>query len=295
MPFVDGHEISNGGVMKKSGVMLAVVACVLLVIPGFMTGVLAESFIQNIGEGSVNWTKGVVQGKGIGAPPEKFYGKPNARPMAIRAAKIVALRNILETVNGIRVDSNTVVKDFAVQSDTIRSQVEGMVRGARQINVEYMSDGTVEVIMEISMYGDFARVLLPQEIMAFPMETPGAAPGGAPASGVLTGLVVDARGLGVRPAMAPKILDETGQEVYGSAFVSREFAVQQGMSGYAKGLDSAKQNQRVTANPLIVKGLRVEGPGQSNIVISNADAVRLRNSSADLSFLEKCRVMIVVD
>ena len=137
--------------------------------------------------------------------------------------------------------------------------------------------------------------LLPQEVMAFPMETPGAAPGEAPASGVLTGLVVDARGLGVRPAMAPKILDETGQEVYGSAFVSREFAVQQGMSGYAKGLTSAKQNQRVTANPLVVKGLRVEGPGQCNIVISNADAVRLRNSSADLSFLEKCRVMIVVD
>ena len=280
--------------MKKSGVILTVVLGLLLVIPGFFTSTLAGSYVQNIGDGAVNWTKGVIQGKGIGAPPEKFYGKPNARPMAIRAAKIVALRNILETVNGIRVDSNTVVKDFAIQSDTIRSQVEGMVRGAREVNVEYMSDGTVEVIMEISMYGDFSRVLLPQAIMDVPMETPGAAPGQA-ATGVLTGLVVDARGLGVRPAMAPKILDETGQEVYGSAFVSREFAVQQGMSGYAKELDSARQNQRVTANPLVVKGLRVEGPGQCDIVISNTDAVRLRNSSADLSFLEKCRVMIVVD
>lgn len=282
--------------MKKSGVMLAVVLSVLLVIPGVMTSAWADSYVQNIGDGSVNWTKGVVQGKGIGAPPEKFYGKPNARPMAIRAAKIVALRNILETVNGIRVDSNTVVKDFAVQSDTIRSQVEGMVRGAREVNIEYMSDGTVEVIMEISMYGDFASVLLPQTILDTPLSTPGAAPGEAPASAaVLTGLVVDARGLGVRPAMAPKVLDESGQEVYGSAFVSREFAVQQGMSGYAKELDSAKQNQRVTANPLVVKGLRVEGPGQCDIVISNTDAVRLRNASADLSFLEKCRVMIVVD
>ncbi len=278
--------------MKKSGVKLTVGLIMLLVIPGFLSGALAQSFVQHIGEGSVNWTKGVIQGKGIGAPPEKFYGKPNARPMAIRAAKIVALRNILETVNGIRVDSNTVVKDFAVQSDTIRSQVEGMVRGAREINVEYMSDGTVEVIMEISMYGNFSQVLLPQTIMDVPMETPGEA---APSSGVLTGLVVDARGLGVRPAMAPKVLDESGQEVYGSAFVSREFAVQQGMSGHAKDLGAAKQNQRVTANPLVVKGLRVEGPGQCDIVISNTDAVRLRNSAADLSFLEKCRVMIVVD
>jgi len=279
----------------KSGLRLAVLLVLLLVIPGFFTGALAQSFVQNIGEGTVNWTKGVIQGKGIGAPPEKFYGKPNARPMAIRAAKIVALRNILETVNGVRIDSNTVVKDFAVQSDMIRSQVEGMVRGAREVNVEYLSDGTVEVIMEISMFGSFSQLLLPETVMDVPAETPGAEPGAAPSSDVLTGLVVDARGLGVRPAMAPKVLDETGQEVYGSAFVSREFAVQQGMSGYAKDLGSAKQNQRVTANPLVVKGLRVEGPGQCDIVISNTDAVRLRNSSADLSFLEKCRVMIVVD
>jgi len=282
--------------MKKSGVMLTVLLSLLLGISGFGTNALADNYVQNIGEGSINWTKGVIQGKGIGAPPEKFYGKPNARPMAIRAAKIVALRNILETVNGVRVDSNTVVKDFAVQSDTIRSQVEGMVRGAREINIEYMSDGTVEVLMEISMYGGFSQVLLPDTIMDVPMESPGAAPGeAAPSSAVLTGLVVDARGLGVRPAMAPKILDESGQEVYGSAFVSREFAVQQGMSGYAKDVGAAKQNQRVTANPLVVKGLRVDGPGQCDIVISNTDAVRLRNSSADLSFLEKCRVMIVVD
>lgn len=282
--------------MKKSGVMFTVLLSLLLGITGFGTSALADNYVQNIGEGSINWTKGAIQGKGIGAPPEKFYGKPNARPMAIRAAKIVALRNILETVNGIRVDSNTVVKDFAVQSDTIRSQVEGMVRGAREVNIEYMSDGTVEVIMEISMYGSFSQVLLPGTIMDVPMETPGAAPGeAAPSSAVLTGLVVDARGLGVRPAMAPKILDESGQEVYGSAFVSREFAVQQGMSGYAKDVGAAKQNQRVTANPLVVKGLRVDGPGQCDIVISNTDAVRLRNSSADLSFLEKCRVMIVVD
>jgi len=281
--------------MMKSGVRLTVLLSMLLVIPGLLGSALAQSYLQNIGEGTVNWTKGVIQGKGIGAPPEKFYGKPNARPMAIRAAKIVALRNILETVNGVRVDSNTVVKDFAVQSDMIRSQVEGMVRGAREVNVEYMSDGTVEVIMEISMFGSFSQLLLPDTVMNVPTETPGAAPDAAPSSAILTGLVVDARGLGVRPAMAPKILDEAGQEVYGSAFVSREFAVQQGMSGYAKDLGSAKQNQRVTANPLVVKGLRVEGPGQCDIVISNTDAVRLRNSAADLSFLEKCRVMIVVD
>jgi hypothetical protein len=95
--------------------------------------------------------------------------------------------------------------------------------------------------------------------------------------------------------MSPKILDERGQEVYGSAYVSREYAVQQGMAGYAKDLTASQTNPRVTDQPLTVKGLRTEGPGQSNLVISNADADQIRGASENLSFLKKCRVMIVLD
>ena len=94
---------------------------------------------------------------------------------------------------------------------------------------------------------------------------------------------------------ALKVLVENGREVYGSAFVSREYAVQQGMSGYAKALEAAMGNERVTATPLTVKGLRTEGPGRCDVVISNADATRIRNAAEHLSFMKKCRVMIVVD
>jgi hypothetical protein len=67
------------------------------------------------------------------------------------------------------------------------------------------------------------------------------------------------------------------------------------MSGYAKEVGAAQRNQRVTNNPLTVKGLRTEGPGRSDIIISNADASMLRSASENLSFMKKCRVMIVVD
>jgi len=110
-----------------------------------------------------------------------------------------------------------------------------------------------------------------------------------------TGLVVDARGLDIRPAMVPKIIDENHQEVYGSAFVSREYAVQQGMSGYGENLEVIIHNRRVADHPLVVKGLKVAGSGHSEIVISNADASKLRSTSESLSFLKKCRVVIVID
>jgi hypothetical protein len=298
---------------------LFVVAAVALMLVMPATGAFAEEWqdvVQNIGaNGSINWSQGVMIATGIGSPPEKYYGKPQARPMALRAAQLDAYRNLLEVTKGVRINSVTVVEDSMVSSDMIRSQVDGMVKGAQVIKKEYLSDGTVEVTIAMSLRGGFAQLILPQDIKPVPdirtippappqvpeeaMPAPPTAmpepttPAVAPA--VYTGLVVDARGLGARPAMSPKILDERGQEVYGSAYVSREYAVQQGMAGYAKDMTASQTNPRVTDQPLTVKGLKTEGAGQSDLVISNADADTIRGASENLSFLKKCRVMIVLD
>ena len=277
----------------KSKSSFALLMVVLLAMPLYGYGGQGQDLVEQKGKGSVNWSTGIIQATGIGAPPENLYGKPAARPMALRAATLDAYRNILEVVNGVRIDSTTVVKDYAVQSDIVMSKVEGMVQGAEIVKKEYLSDGTVEITMQMNLRGGFSQIILPEEIK--PPESIKPVAAAQSSSSVFTGMVVDARGLKARPAMSPKILDENGQEVYGSAFVSREFAVQQGMSGYAKDLAAALKNERVTDKPLTVKGLRTEGPGQSDIIISNADASRLRSASENLSFMQKCRVMIVVD
>jgi hypothetical protein len=110
-----------------------------------------------------------------------------------------------------------------------------------------------------------------------------------------TGLIVDARGLGVKPAMAPKILNEDGKEVYGSAWISRDYAVREGMVGYLKDPVQAQTNPRVTDKPLMVKALRAAGDARVDMVITNADAAMLHNASENLSMLQKCRVIILVD
>jgi hypothetical protein len=95
--------------------------------------------------------------------------------------------------------------------------------------------------------------------------------------------------------MAPKILNEEGREVYGSAFVKREYAIRKGMAGYAKDLAAAQADPRVTNNPLTVKGLRASGSSKTDVVISNSDAAAIHSAASNLSFLSICRVMIVVD
>jgi hypothetical protein len=230
----------------------------------------------------------------------------------------VAKRNLLEITQGVRIDSTTLVKDFVVESDVIKSQVEGIVKGAQVVKQDYMSDGSVEVTVRMPLLGNFSEAIMPKVFdkkpIARPQITPPAPPAqpapegrsytaeprkpsAPPASSgpAYTGMVVDARGMQTRPAMSPKILDENGREVYGSVIVDREFAVQQGMSGYARDLTSAQNNARVTNNPLTVKGIKAQGPGKSDIIISNADAAALRSAADNLSFMKKCRVMIVLD
>ena len=285
----------------------AITAAMILCLAGVAVGqdkVSASEWVEQIGnKGSVNWTDGYIEAVGIGAPPQRNIGMPQARPMALRAAQVDAYRNLLEVVNGVRVDSTTTIRDFTVESDIINTQVQGMVKGARTMKQEYLSDGTVEVTVRMPLSGNFASVIVPR-IMERRQAAPQApapaapqAPAASPASGgeVFTGLVVDARGIQARPAMSPRIIDEKGQEVYGSMNVEREYAVQQGMSGYARDLTAAQSNARVTNSPISVKGLKTEGAGRSDIVIANADAEKIRASGDNQSFLKKCRVMIVLD
>jgi hypothetical protein len=168
-----------------------------------------------------------------------------------------------------------------------------MVKNAKVVKKEYLTDGTVKIIMEMNLRGGFAQLVLPKDIK--PLDSITLVTMNKTSSPVFTGLVVDAKGLGIRPVMVPRILDENNQEVYGSAFVSREYAVQQGMSGYARDLKEIRDNQRVSDHPLVVKGLKTLEPGCSEIVISNADASKLRSASESLYFMKKCRVIIVID
>ncbi len=247
--------------------------------------------------GKVDWTTGLVTAVGIGAPPSQPANPAQARGMAERAAQVVALRNLLESVKGVRVDSTTTVENFILTSDIIRTQVNGFVQGSTILDKKYLSDGSVEITVGMYIKGALLESLLPPKSTPPVPLVPGAAPGPAPVTpGIAyTGLIVDARGLGTRPAMAPKILSEDGKEVYGSAWINREYAVREGMVGYLKDPAAAQANPRVTDKPLMVKAVKVTGENRVDLVIPKTDAEKIHGMSQNLSFLEKCRVIVLVD
>ena len=185
------------------------------------------------------------------------------------------------------------------------TQIKEMVYDAAEIEKsrKYMSDGSIEASLQMNLQGGFAQLILPKEIRQ--IETikqlkPGQkSSAGKPnasserASDIYTGLLVDARSIEAVPALVPKLLDENLAEVFGPAFVSREFVVQQGMAAYYTDIQAAKADPRVSDNPLIVKALRTDFPSRCNLVISNADASKLKSASDHLVFLKEARVVIV--
>ncbi|MGD9897626.1 MAG: LPP20 family lipoprotein [Calditrichaceae bacterium] len=278
--------------MRRSYFLLGIIITVL-----FSFIVLNAQIYQQVpNAGTVNWQDQIIRATGIGAP------NPNVplaaqRAGAIRAGEMDALRQLLETVKGMNLTSETIVRNAMVESDVITSKVSGVVKNFRKVDTRYLSDGSVEVDVEIPISGILLDALLPQQLGGV---NPGmmynaAQPQPTYQNAVYTGLIIDARGLGLRPAMAPKIVDESGNEVYGTGYVSRDYAVQIGVVGYDKDLNRAKANERVTNNPVIVKGLKVSGSNKADVVISNADAANIMAAAKNLNFMEQCKVMIILD
>lgn len=263
---------------------------------------------QDCQEG-VDWGARVVCARGVGAANPR-QPQAAARPGAIRAAQQLALRNALELVKGITLTSTTTVAQAMTENDEVRSRVEGYVRGFQFGQPHYMDDLTVEVFVQIPLDGVGEQVL-PAAVQATPSVRTWGAPreiapagnssspglsGGMRASAVYTGIVIDARGMGVLPALAPRVLDPDGHEIYGTAYVSREWAVKYGMAGYAKSLDGARAlKDRIGANPAVVRAQRADGPAKTDVVLSAEDAADIRSATQNLKFLEEARVVIVVD
>lgn len=219
--------------------------------------------------------------------------------VAERIAQVIAQRNLLEMIKGVNLNSATTIKGQSLENDVIETQIMGKLQGLIPVDkTRFYSDGSIGVKYKASLYEIVPQdTYLEQSGPPRELEGPRQRVAGSPlASGqAFSGLVIDARGTGVKPAMSPKVFDPQGREVYGSAYVSREFAVSQGMVGYVKSMESARGNDRVKGNPAVIKAVEAKGANQADLVISQADADTLRAISQQQTFLREARVVIVLD
>ena len=305
IPFKEGV-----GAGKALSVFLAIVA-IWASFPTKLDAQINNELIQKFTHGGINWTAGKIFASCEYAPTDDHFGQPVNPDQALRGAQ----SNLLAILRSMRIDAHTRLANYSADRGTILAQIEPMVAQAAITHREYLSDGSLKIALEMDILGGLAQLVLPPEIRPVELIKPVhsddplgtdapqiGSTGPIPPAGdrshtkPYTGLVLDARGLKIQPALVPLVRDPDNEEVYGPAFVSREYVVQQGMALYLREITGIRAHPRVRFNPLIIKCLPGgETTPDTDLLISDQDAALLRSASESLAFLRECRVIIVVD
>lgn len=90
----------------------------------------------------------------IGRGYSQITGQPGAtrnekRLMAIRAARMEAMRDLAEQIHGLALEGQTSVQGSVVQTDVLTGRVAGLLRGARTRRVQPLGDDGYMVELEI--------------------------------------------------------------------------------------------------------------------------------------------------
>lgn len=276
----------------KQGLFAAVLITAFLCCLAGLGNAASHDLVEPVAGGSINWTGRFVRAEGTAAWPPGQANTAAGWEAAVRMARQDAYISLLKAFKELRLTQRWRVGDVVADNDQILAKIEKLLSSAKTEEIVYSSDGRAEVIRRMPVAGPLFQLILPEYIVQLEMKSLGESSPNQGNEG-FTGLVVDARGIDVKPAMCFDIFDESGREVYGPAYVSREFVVQKGMCGYVTDIAAVESNSRVGENPLIVKALEAKPPGGTDIVISNTDASRLRGTVENLFFLRKCRVIVV--
>lgn len=238
--------------------------------------------VEKLQHGEVNWTKKTVMATGSGAPDTKLPNVAVVRLNAERSAQVNAYRNILETLKGVKITAVSLGE--ANLGDTqVRTQVQGIIQGCKTVDTRYYSDGGVDVVIRCPLDGGLSTVLAPAKERKAVNEK---------GEKKYTALIVDALGLKAQPAIAPRLLDEGGAEVYAREMVAPASLRQNGAAVFVRSVDAAKRDARAGANPLVVKASAL-GAVPSDVVLSKDEVAKLGNEN--LYFLGEGRVIIATD
>ena len=112
-----------------------------------------------------------------------------------------------------------------------------------------------------------------------------------------TGLLVDVRGLGLQPSIAPRVLSAAGHVIHGAATVDRSLATSYGVVGYDDDIDRAYTSERLggeEANPFVVRATGTAGRYSGDAILDDFDAVQVLQADEVGDFLRQGRVTFLL-
>jgi hypothetical protein len=240
----------------------------------------------------VDWSRGVIVATGKNRVAASL-SDAEAEVRGVQGARADAVRLLTAAVDALPIDSNMTVAQCKANSSVVTLKLLVIVRGALPVagseKVEKQTDGSrlVSAALTAPLAGkEGVSSAVLSEMNACLKKPPSAvssagsktvSSAGSSAVSSVTGLIVDAHGLGVKPCLGPRFLMPDGT------------AVSAGVAAWARSLEDAAK-QKLGTNPLTLKAASVSGAGRCDLVFDAANLERLR--SAKLS-LADAKVVIV--
>jgi len=209
--------------------------------PALSTGL--APLVQETPFGNINWEEGFLTATGTGKYPKGKSGE-QARLMAREAGKQEAYAHALEMVGAMRVNAESRARDL-LKDETIAVRVKGLIQGARVMEEkDEQEKASYEVTLRVPLVGmkGINVVLLEASETVPPSPLPKEALEENIPEDAETGLVIDARGTGSKPAIIPQIVTEDGEVIYNPKDSDPAALAAIGAAAYAVGEKPADQS-----------------------------------------------------
>lgn len=277
--------------MRKLSLGLVLSLCIIFAVSAFA----AEwEVVDNPSEA---FQKGYLQVTGVSESGQSRY-------RAVRAATVIAQRDLLEIIQGISLHGETTISEGMLTSDVINNKVKGLLRGAVKCGEQYDSmDGHAEVCLRVYLRGKngIFNTIVPllKETKLTPPEASTFTP--KPEAPVPTevlesydGLIVDVREFVFKPALINRILTEKGEVIFDPSKIIATVLVERGCGGFTNDPSKAKALLSTwgSKSPLSVKAQGVVK--STDVKVDSEDASRIYSVNLKANFLPEAKVVFVL-
>ncbi len=257
---------------------------------------------------AIDWTSDELVAVGMGtASPKDQSSEAAILVAAMLVARRDALARIAQMTGKITLQGShaglATLRRYIASTDLTVDAASG-VPGARERRswYEWQSDGSLLAFQEMVLERRFWPLVPRSDVATLPAATPsnlppldvGAVrPPWADQKGPFTGLILDATGMRLRPAMSPSVTVEgTDLSVYQHTDADEQALREVGLVGYSRTVSAAKlMRGRVGDNPLVIPASNVLG---SNIHVTPRAARMILDADTDGADIRRnCKVVFV--
>lgn len=240
-----------------------------------------DPIVRELSHGRVNWTTldlctdaSEANSSGSMAGYEALEGRARAE---IGPAMLTLAREV-------QLDATHTTGDLLSSTEAIADKVDANVSLWEVTEARYYTSGRVDVEVCLPI-----QAWLRPELSLIATGADRSSPPDVP----ITGLIVDARGLKLDPAINPEILDPAGAVLYSAASMTSFAASQRPIVIYVRDPADPAAVRRAGEQPVIVPAVGVRD--RVNLTLDAAGAAALEKARDSAGFLAQGTVVIVMD